>query len=42
MSVLMLAAPVGTELDLAVSGPDEEAAFDAIVELVSDRFGEDE
>ena len=42
MSVLMLAAPVGTELALSVSGPDEDAAFDAIVELVDDRFGEDE
>ena len=42
MSVLMLAAPVGTDLELSVSGPDEDAALDAIVELVGDRFGEDE
>ncbi|MDP6376753.1 MAG: HPr family phosphocarrier protein [Pseudomonadales bacterium] len=42
MSVLMLAAPVGTELDLGVTGSDEDAACLAVVELVNDRFGEDE
>jgi phosphocarrier protein len=42
MSVLMLAAPVDTDLELTVAGDDEQAAFDAVVALVADRFGEDE
>lgn len=42
MGVLMLAAPVGSELVLECDGPDEDAAADAIEALVRDRFGEDE
>ncbi len=42
MNVLLLAAPVDTVLELKVEGEDEQEAFDAIVALIEDRFGEDE
>lgn len=42
MNVLLLAAPVDTVLELVVEGEDEQEAFDAIVALIEDRFGEDE
>ncbi len=42
MGVLMLAAPVGTELVIECEGADEDAAMAALVRLVEDRFGEDE
>ncbi len=42
MGVITLGATRGAVLDLAVSGGDEHAARDAIVELVSNRFGEAE
>ena len=42
MSVMMLAAGKGTELDLHVAGDDEQAAFDALTELIANRFGEPE
>lgn len=42
MGVLMLAAPVGTELVLECDGPDAEPAADALVALIEDRFGEPE
>lgn len=42
MGVLMLAAPVGTELVIECEGPDEEKALQALVALVNARFGEDE
>jgi phosphotransferase system HPr (HPr) family protein len=40
LSVLALAAPVGTELRLEVDGEDEREAFDAILALFTDGFGE--
>ena len=40
MAVMLLAAPIGTELTLSVSGEDEEAAITAISELIASRFGE--
>ena len=40
MGVMMLAAGMGSELELEVEGSDEQAATDAIVALVSDKFGE--
>ena len=40
MSVMLLAAPVGTDIELVVAGSDEAEAFAALVELVNDRFGE--
>lgn len=42
MGVLMLAAPLGTELRIECEGVDEEAALAALVALVEDRFGEGE
>jgi phosphocarrier protein len=40
MSVMMLAAGQGSELELEIDGRDEDAAFAAIEELVNDYFGE--
>ena len=40
MSVMLLAAPIGTELELTVTGGDEHAALAALEELVNGRFGE--
>jgi phosphocarrier protein len=42
MGVMMLAAAQGTNIEFEVDGPDEQAAMDAIVELINDKFGEDE
>ena len=42
MGVMMLGASRGTELALTVEGPDEEAAADAICELVGNYFDEGE
>jgi phosphocarrier protein len=42
MSVMLLAAPVGTDLALEVTGADEAEAFAALQELISNRFGEPE
>ncbi len=42
MSVMMLAAAMGSELDLEFNGDDEEAARDAVIALINDRFGEGE
>lgn len=40
LSVLMLAAARGTELQAVADGVDEEAAMDAIAQLFADGFGE--
>ena len=40
MSLLMLGAAVGTELQLHVDGEDEIDAFNAICALINDGFGE--
>ena len=40
MGVMMLAAGVGTEVELEVDGEDEEAALQAITRLIEDKFGE--
>lgn len=42
MGVMMLAAGCGSEVTLFVEGADEEAAMDAILKLIAERFGEDE
>jgi len=41
MGVLLLAAPMGTVLEVIAEGDDEEAAIEAIAGLVEDKFGED-
>jgi phosphocarrier protein HPr len=42
MGVLMLAAGVGSEIEIETDGDDEGAAMRAIRSLVEDRFGEGE
>jgi phosphocarrier protein len=42
MSVMMLAAPQGTEIILEIEGPDEEAMTQSLVELIENRFHEAE
>ena len=42
LSVLLLAAPVGTELDFIIQGPDEEKAMIAIASLIETQFDEGE
>lgn len=40
MGVMMLAAGLGSEVELETDGADEQAAHDAITALVNDKFGE--
>ncbi|MBT9495484.1 HPr family phosphocarrier protein [Roseateles oligotrophus] len=40
MGVMMLAAGMGTQVELETEGVDEQAAQDAITALVNDKFGE--
>jgi len=40
MGVMMLAAGMGSEVEIEADGADEAQALDAIVELIDDRFGE--
>ena len=40
--LLTLGAAQGTSLTIAAEGPDATASLDAIEQLLSDRFGEDE
>lgn len=41
MGLLMLAASMGTSIEVETSGPAAEALADALADLVADRFGED-
>lgn len=41
MSLLILAAPCGTELEVCTEGEDAEAALEAITALFEARFDED-
>ncbi|MBT9599189.1 MAG: HPr family phosphocarrier protein [Vitreoscilla sp.] len=40
MGVMMLAAGMGTEVEIETEGSDEREAMDALVTLVNDKFGE--
>ena len=40
MGVMMLAAGLGSEVELEISGTDEQSAMDAITALITDKFGE--
>jgi phosphocarrier protein HPr len=42
MGIMMLAASQGSELTLQIEGPDEVEMEKALVDLISNRFGEDE
>ena len=41
MGLLMLAASIGTTIEVLTSGPDAAALGDAIGQLVADKFGEE-
>ena len=40
MGVMMLAAGIGTQVEIETDGVDEMAALQAIVALIDDKFGE--
>ncbi|WP_077530634.1 HPr family phosphocarrier protein [Vreelandella utahensis] len=42
MSVMMLAASCGTDIELIIEGADESDAREALMELINNRFDEDE
>ena len=42
MGVMMLAAGLGTEVELETVGVDEQLAMDALRRLIDDKFGEAE
>ena len=41
MGLMMLAAGIGSTIDIAADGPEAEAAVDALSELVANRFDEE-
>ena len=42
MGVMMLAAGMGTEVEIETSGDREQEAMDALLALIADKFGEGE
>jgi len=40
MGVMMLAAGLGTEVEVETEGVDEQAAMDALLALIDSKFGE--
>jgi phosphocarrier protein HPr len=42
MGVMMLAAGIGSDVDIETHGEREQEAMEAIVALIADRFGEGE
>ena len=42
MGVMMLAAGIGTTVEVETSGADEQAAMKALLTLIHDKFGEGE
>jgi phosphocarrier protein HPr len=42
MGVMMLAAGLGSTVELEIDGEDEQAACAALTELINDKFGEGE
>jgi len=42
MGVMMLAAGLGSSVEIETDGSDEQPAMDALVALIDDRFGEGE
>ncbi len=42
MGVMMLAAGLGTEVEIETDGPKEQEAMDALLALIADKFGEGE
>lgn len=42
MGVMMLAAGIGTDVQIETDGPQEQEAMDALLALIHDKFGEGE
>jgi phosphocarrier protein len=42
MGVMMLAASKGSKITLEAEGKDEQPAMEALIELITNRFGEPE
>ncbi|MGB2064116.1 HPr family phosphocarrier protein [Marinomonas gallaica] len=42
MAMMMLAAAKGTTINVKINGDDEDAAMEAVIALINDRFGEGE
>ena len=42
MGVMMLAAGIGSEVELETEGTQEQEAMDALLALIADKFGEGE
>lgn len=42
MSLMLLAAAKGTDLDISADGDDETQALEALLALINDKFGEGE
>lgn len=42
MGVMMLAAGLGSSVEIETNGSDEQAAMEALLALVADKFGEGE
>ncbi len=42
MGVMMLAAGIGSEVEIETSGEKEQEAMDALLGLIADKFGEGE
>ena len=42
MGVMMLAAGIGSTVEIETDGPNEQIAMDALLALVADKFGEGE
>jgi phosphocarrier protein len=40
MGVMMLAAGIGSVVEIEIDGPDEQSAMDALTALINDKFGE--
>ena len=40
MGVMMLAAGLGSEVEIESEGDDQQAALDALIALINDKFGE--
>lgn len=41
MGVMMLAASCGSQVELTISGSDEQSAMQQLEQLIQDRFGEE-
>jgi phosphocarrier protein len=42
MGVMMLAAGVGSDIEIETEGADEREAMDALVGMIADKFGEEQ